>query len=109
MRNKTCTDSSQIPNVFIQKHQEKIIGVLHGFDQLRFSGTLRALYHVPVMRDYLYKCRILFKDFRGFALNTTDKINIRWESIPKPTVWICCLNGGNACTIISIFSIRSLA
>ena len=83
MRNKTCTDSSQIPNVFIQKHQEKIIGVLHGFDRLRFSGTLRALYHVPVMRDYLYKCRILFKDFRGFALNTTDKIKAATQALAE--------------------------
>lgn len=74
MPNKTRSDCSNSPNPFIQKHQEKVIGILHGFDRLRFSGCLRALYHVPVMKEYLNQCNVLFKDFKGFALNLTGKV-----------------------------------
>ena len=74
MPNKTRAQSSNSPNPFIQKHQEKVIGILHGFDRLRFSGCLRALYHVPVMKEYLDQCNVLFKDFKGFALNLTGKV-----------------------------------
>jgi len=32
---------------FIQRHAQKITGVLSGFDRLRFLGTLRELAHSP--------------------------------------------------------------
>jgi hypothetical protein len=96
MPNKNCPDSSNIPNAFIQKHQANIIGVLHGFDRLRFSGSLRALYHVPVMEEYLSKCRVLFKDFKGFALNITGKIKAATQEIAeragRPVVYLPSTN-----------------
>ena len=98
MPNKHFSDSSNTPNVFIQKHQEKIIGVLHGFDRLRFSGSLRALYHVPVMAEYLSKCKVLFKDFKGFALNITAKIKAATQALAeqagRPIVY---LPSSNSC------------
>lgn len=90
---------SNTPNAFIQKHQEKITGVLHGFDRLRFSGCLRALYHPPVMKEYLSQCKVLFKDFKGFALNITAKIKAATQALAqqagRPVVYLPSSNTCN--------------
>ena len=70
-------------NPFVQKHQADIAGVLHGFDRLRFSGTLRALYHPPVMQEYLSKARVLLKDFKGFVLQITDQLKEATQAIAQ--------------------------
>jgi hypothetical protein len=98
MPNQDYISSSNTPNPFIHKHREKITGVLHGFDRLRFSGCLRALYHPPVMAEYLSKCHVLFKDFKGFALNVTAKIKAATQALAqqsgRPMVY---LPSSNAC------------
>jgi len=82
MPNTNDCSSSKL-NPFVQKHQEKIIGVLHGFDRLRFSGCLRALYHPPVMQQYLSQCRVLLKDFEGFVQNITGQIKAATQGIAE--------------------------
>jgi hypothetical protein len=83
MPNTPSAYTSNSPEPFIQKHQSQVIGILHGFDRLRFSGCLRALYHVPVMEEYLKKCNVLFKDFRGFALNLTAKVKTATQALAQ--------------------------
>src|SRR6266496_4722052 len=106
MPNKTLSDSSNIPNGFIQKHQDKISGVLHGFDRLRFSGCLRALYHVPVMEEYLCKSHVLFKDFKGFALSVTDKIKAGTQAIAqgagRPVVYLASSNSSKEAVALEL-------
>lgn len=34
---------------FIERHQDRIVGVLSGFDRILFRGTMRALSHVAGM------------------------------------------------------------
>jgi hypothetical protein len=36
---------------FVQRHVEKVTGVLHGFDRLRFRGTLRNLMFIEGMSE----------------------------------------------------------
>ena len=38
---------------FLQVHQDKVKGVLSGFDRLLCRGTLRFIAHVSGMRGYL--------------------------------------------------------
>lgn len=59
---------------FIAQHPKKVIGVLQGFDRVRVQATLRTLYHQSVMEYYLLSQKLLFKDFKGLVIRTTDKV-----------------------------------
>lgn len=59
---------------FVHAHQSDVIGVLHGFDRLRLQGTLRSLYHPEVMVYYLRRAGVLWKDFKTFATDLTDRV-----------------------------------
>jgi hypothetical protein len=50
------------------------MGVLHGFDRVRLQGTLRSLYHPSVMEYYLQKAGVLWKDFKAFATDLTERV-----------------------------------
>lgn len=82
MENKPSIHGSA-SNAFITKHQSDVIGVLSGFDRLRLSGTLRALYYPPVMQEYLNKAHVLLKDFKGFVLQITGQIKAATEQIAQ--------------------------
>jgi hypothetical protein len=81
MSNKPSTEADSLPNPFVQKHQADIIGVLHGFDRLRLSGTFRALYHPPVMEKYIQKTGFLMKDFKALVLQLTGQIKAATQTI----------------------------
>ncbi len=106
MPNKTRPQAGNSPNAFIHKHQAKIIGILHGFDRLRFSGCLRALYHVPVMKEYLDQCQVLFKDFKGFALNLTGKVKAATLALAqragRPVVYLPSSNSSKEAVALSL-------
>jgi hypothetical protein len=59
---------------FIQRHWDKISGVLHGFDRIRFRGTLRAIAHSWGLRNHLQVNRVLVKDFKDYVLFCTQSI-----------------------------------
>lgn len=59
---------------FIQRHGEKILGVLSCFDRLRFRGTLRLLSSVGGMATWLNSAGVLLKDFLPFAAEVTKRL-----------------------------------
>lgn len=59
---------------FIQKHAADVIGVLSGFDRMRFRGTLRWLSNTKGMRSFLWAAQILLKDFKSYVTNVTDQV-----------------------------------
>jgi hypothetical protein len=59
---------------FIQRFGTNILGVLHGFDRIRFRGTRRFLANVAGMLGYLWQRQVLLKDFEAFAGNITAKV-----------------------------------
>ncbi len=65
---------NDVPHPFIQRHQADVIGVLHGWDRLRFQGTLRSLYYPSVEEYYLQRAGVLWRDFKTFAVGLTDRI-----------------------------------
>jgi hypothetical protein len=83
MQKKASATSDSVPNPFIQQHQADVIGTLHGFDRLRFAGTLRALYHPPVMENYIQKAGFLMKDFKELVLQTTGKIKAATQQMAE--------------------------
>jgi hypothetical protein len=62
------------PNPFVKLHQADVIGVLSGLDRLRFKGSLPQLYCPRTMDAYLEVKKILFKDFKQFATDLTQRI-----------------------------------
>jgi hypothetical protein len=59
---------------FIARFADKITGTLSGFDRLVFRGHLRRIIYPAGMTLFLNVCRVLFKDFRRFTLQTTDRL-----------------------------------
>lgn len=59
---------------FIQRFGKNILGVLHGFDRIRFRGTRRFLANVAGMLGYLWQRQVLLKDFKAFAGAITAQV-----------------------------------
>lgn len=74
MKKTLASKTNDVPYPFIQQHQADVIGVLHGWDRLRFQGTLRSLYCPSVMEYYLQRAGVLWKDFKSFATGLTDRV-----------------------------------
>jgi hypothetical protein len=58
-------------NAFLQRFGHLVVGILHGFDRLRFRGSKRQLCHVAGMASWLGAMRILLKDFKPWAKDIT--------------------------------------
>ena len=59
---------------FIGRFGQKILGVLQGFDRIRFRGTRRFLANVAGMMNFLWQRQVLLKDFKAFAGNITAQV-----------------------------------
>jgi hypothetical protein len=66
---------------FIRRFGNGILGVLHGFDRIRFRGTRRMLANVTGMLRYLWKRQVLLKDFKAFAGNITAQVRQAAEEV----------------------------
>src|SRR6201987_2324813 len=64
---KTTTPATGVPQQFLNRFGDQILGTLCGFDRLRLRGTLRHLFQPNVMEAYLNACGVLIKDFGAFA------------------------------------------
>jgi hypothetical protein len=66
---------------FLKRHQDRIEGIISGFDRVLFRGTLRSISHVKGMNLFLLSHRILYKDFAAFSMNLTNQIKTHAEKI----------------------------
>ena len=66
---------------FITKHQSQVVGVLSGFDRVRFRGTTRVLNTVRGLFSWLCEQGILLKDFAPFALGLTAQLKSSIEAV----------------------------
>jgi hypothetical protein len=66
---------------FIQRFATKILGVLHGFDRIRFRGTRRFLANVVGMMNFLWHRQVLLKDFKTFAATITAEVRPAAEEV----------------------------
>ena len=70
-------------NEFIAKHQKRILGVLSGFDRVRFRGTFRVLAVAKLLMSWLAHQRVLIKDFGGFAETLTQRLKGSVEEVAR--------------------------
>jgi hypothetical protein len=66
---------------FITKHQKDILGVLSGFDRVRFRGTFRVLAVAQLLLSWLSHRRVLIKDFGDFAGSLTLRLKQSVEQV----------------------------
>jgi hypothetical protein len=66
---------------FIRKHSSQVVGVISGWDRIRFRGTLRVLAAVPGLFTWLREQRVLLKEFDRFALRQTAWLKASVEQV----------------------------
>lgn len=59
---------------FVERHHDRIVGVLSGFDRILFRGTIRALSYRDGMDKYMNVHGVLYKHFGGFVQRISSKI-----------------------------------
>jgi hypothetical protein len=73
---------------FIRKFGQCLSGVLHGFDRLRFRGSLLLLCGgggCGGMRDFLWRNNVLLKNFKSFVGGVTERVRCASERIAEGT------------------------
>lgn len=66
---------------FITKHERSIVGVLSGWDRIRFRGTIRTLAVTKLLASWLWDRQAMLKHFKPFALELTDSLKASIEGI----------------------------
>jgi len=61
-------------NGFVQRHVDSVMGMLQGWDRMRFRGTIRMLANLPGMSRFLSYRGHLLKDFAGYAKAVSRQI-----------------------------------
>jgi hypothetical protein len=61
-------------SLFLQRFSSDVLGVLSGFDRLRFRGTLRLLNTPGGFANFLWHKQVLLKDFKSYALDCTARL-----------------------------------
>ena len=81
---------------FLQRHQGQILGVLSGFDRMRFRGTLRLLQSEGGVATWLERIGVAVKDFLSFAegltkrfCRQTDRLAEAWGRCSARWRWEC--------------------
>ena len=59
---------------FIKKHDRDIIGVLSGWDRVRFRGTILMLAYVDGLLGWLSERKVLHKHFKSFSIELTESV-----------------------------------
>lgn len=81
MQKKPSNATSHALTAFVEKHQNVVMGILHGFDRLRLRGTLRQLYCSTVMEAYLSAQHLLLKQFGALVEATSSRIKQATEAL----------------------------
>jgi hypothetical protein len=59
---------------FLTRHQDRIAGILTGFDRMRFRGTLRSISNVKGLQIWLNQRHVLLKDFSQDAQQLSAQV-----------------------------------
>lgn len=66
---------------FITKHEKSIVGVLSGWDRIRFRGTIRTLAVTKLLARWLWDRQVMLKHFQKFALELTAGLKASIEEV----------------------------
>jgi len=61
-------------DAFIQRHPQDVLGVVSGFDRMRFRGTLRSICYAEGVDRFLARVGVRCKDFKEGALGWSEQL-----------------------------------
>src|SRR4030042_1723763 len=70
-------------NRFIQRHREQVIGMLNGFDRLRFRGTLRWLSYGAGLGRRLSALGVPLTQFKQYTQAVTARVRRSIEGVAR--------------------------
>jgi hypothetical protein len=59
---------------FVKRHNDRIVGIIAGYDRVVFRGTLRSISYVEGMEIFLRSRHVLNKDFGAFSERATRQL-----------------------------------
>ena len=68
---------------FIQRHQQDVIGVLSGFDRMRFRGTLRSISYAEGVDRFLGAAGVRYKNFKDYVLGLSQRLLDHGEQVAR--------------------------
>jgi hypothetical protein len=68
---------------FVKRHENRIVGSITGFDRMLFRGNISSICHIGGMDRFLSSQRVLYKDFRTFALKISSQVKAHAEEVAK--------------------------
>lgn len=68
---------------FLEHHEDRILGVLSGFDRILFRGTLRSISYVEGLTKFLSVQGILHKDFSQFAQSISERLKSQAKTVAE--------------------------
>jgi hypothetical protein len=70
-------------DAFIQRYQEDVIGVLNGFDRLRFRGTLRSICYAAGLDLFLARVHVRYRDFKETVSAWSERLIAHAEQVAQ--------------------------
>jgi hypothetical protein len=83
MKNKSIPHYSRGVTEFVARHADDVTGVVHGFDRVRFQGTLRSLYNPEIMSEFLHRAGVMWKDFKHYVCGITARIRASADALSQ--------------------------
>lgn len=68
---------------FIQRHPQDVIGVLSGFDRMRFRGTLRSISYAEGVDRFLGAVGVRYKDFKDYVSGLSQRLIDQGEQVAR--------------------------
>jgi hypothetical protein len=92
VQTKTAIHHNGLPRNFLNRFGEHVTGILSGLDRARFRATLRPLFCPEGPEVYLNYCKVLIKNFKGFAQSISDRVKkLAYEQFQKaerPSIYL---------------------
>jgi hypothetical protein len=92
VKTKTALSPDGLPKNFLNRFGEHVTGFLNGLDRVRFRATLRPLFCPTGPEVYLNYCKVLIKNFKGFAQGLSDQVKKlaydRFEQAGRPNIYL---------------------
>ena len=70
-------------DAFIQRHQQDVIGVLRGFDRMRFRGTLRSISYAKGVDRFLGAVGVRYEDFKDYVWGLSQAVLDQGERVAR--------------------------
>ena len=68
---------------FLERHAQKVLGVLHGFDRLLFRGCLRSISYSRGLENFLGASHVRYAQFGEFAQRLSDQLKRHGQSVAE--------------------------